>query len=104
MAYYLAKDEDSTDFERQRFEKDDGVTEPVPFHFVRDYVASKVEHDMSNEFLIVIDEGDTVQRPLLSSAHTPVPRAKGVYYKNIERKMFLKKKRANVSSLLLKFC
>lgn len=29
----------------------------------------------------------------------PIPRAKGAYYKNIERKMLLKKKRVNVSAL-----
>ena len=47
---------------------------------------------MPNEFLLVLydgDDGDAVTgKP---------PREKGAYYKNIERKMHLKKKRANVT-------
>ena len=55
----------------------------------------KVEQEVPNEFLLVLDDGDT------SSANGPTPsdalrRGKGAYYKNIERKMMLKKRRVNV--------
>ena len=62
------------------------------FQFVRDFETVKVEQEVPNEFLLVIEDGkdndDTGQRH----------RTKGAYYKNIERKMLLKKKRVNVSS------
>lgn len=65
------------------------MTKATPFQFVRDYETVKVEQEVPNEFLLVMDSGldeDGTQR-----------RAKGAYYKNIERKMLLKKKRVNVS-------
>ena len=62
------------------------------FHFVRDYETVKVEQEVPNEFLLVLDEGgDEVDAK-------GVPRPKGAYYKNIERKITLKKKRVNVSN------
>ena len=65
-------------------------TQPTAFHFVRDYETVKVEQEVPNEFLLVLDEGgDEVDAK-------GVPRPKGAYYKNIERKMLLKKKRVNV--------
>lgn len=67
------------------------MLQPTFFHFVRDYETVKVEQEVPNEFLLVLDEGtdefDSKRR---------VPRPKGAYYKNIERKMLLKKKRVNV--------
>ena len=110
LAYYLTKeDEDALQFKHDRLARspDDppeeevsflvasrGVlpTYPCPqpalFHFVRDYETVKVEQEVPNEFLLVLDEGldefDSKGRP------------KGAYYKNIERKMLLKKKRVNV--------
>lgn len=66
------------------------------FQFVRDYETVKVEQQVPNEFLLVLDDGES--EPALNGTGAP-PRMKGAYYKNIERKMILKKKRANVSSL-----
>ena len=64
--------------------------QPTMFHFVRDYETVKVEQEVPNEFVLVLDEG-------LGEYDTKsVPRLKGAYYKNIERKMLLKKKRVNV--------
>ena len=66
------------------------LLQPTLFHFVRDYETVKVEQEVPNEFLLVLDEGgDEVDAK-------GVPRPKGAYYKNIERKMLLKKKRLNV--------
>lgn len=53
---------------------------------MRDYETVKVEQEVPNEFLLVLDDGMSADSP----------RAKGAYYKNIERKMLLKKKRVNV--------
>ena len=61
------------------------------FHFVRDYETVKVEQEVPNEFLLVLDEG---------SDEFDNKRPKGAYYKNIERKMLLKKKRVNVCLFL----
>jgi len=55
---------------------------------VRDYETTKVEQEVPNEFLLVFDDGDR-------------ERQKGAYYKNIERKMFLKKRRTQVCDLNL---
>lgn len=55
----------------------------TPFHFVRDYETVKVEQEVPNEFLLLFD--DDSQPPTAN-------------YKNIERKIILKKKRVNVSS------
>ena len=54
----------------------------TPFHFVRDYETVKVEQEVPNEFLLLFD--DESQPPTAN-------------YKNIERKIILKKKRVNVS-------
>jgi len=62
------------------------------FHFVRDYETVKVEQEVPNEFLRVLYDGDDD-----TSLHSDgKAREKGAYYKNIERKMYLKKKRANI--------
>ena len=100
LAYYLTKeDEAALKFKQGRAARDPGDVsdgdEPTCFLFVRDYETVKVEQEVPNEFLLVLDEGldefDSKGRP------------KGAYYKNIERKMLLKKKRVNVcvSTLLL---
>lgn len=56
---------------------------------------------MPNEFLLVLHDGDAPETldDLTSGTEQKPARTKGAYYKNIERKMLLKKKRANVSSL-----
>jgi len=66
------------------------------FHFVRDYETVKVEQEVPNEFLLVLYDGDD-ERSWHPDRKT---KAMGAYYKNIERKMYLKKKRANVSIIL----
>ncbi|EIW58426.1 uncharacterized protein TRAVEDRAFT_167944 [Trametes versicolor FP-101664 SS1] len=89
LAYYLTKDdEDALEFKRNRLARspdDPPEDEPTHFHFVRDYETVKVEQEVPNEFLLVLDDGMSADPP----------RAKGAYYKNIERKMLLKKKRVN---------
>lgn len=113
LSYYLTqKDEDAIQFKQHRAEHmlqclaenpdDDEVENPVsvqtlptrgpfvdrisqvtPFLFVRDYETVKVEQEVPNEFLLLFD--DNSQPPTAN-------------YKNIERKIILKKKRVNVSS------
>ena len=51
---------------------------------------------MPNEFLLVLDEGTD---EFETDTKGGVPRPKGAYYKNIERKMLLKKKRVIVRPL-----
>jgi RNA polymerase II-associated factor 1 len=68
------------------------------FQFIRDYETVKIEQEVPNEFLLVLDDGgplpDVTPDGIDQSPHR---RGKGAYYKNIERKMILKKKRVNVS-------
>ena len=61
---------------------------------MRDYETVKVEQEVPNEFVLVLDEGS--DDPFDERPGGAPPRAKGAYYKNIERKMLLKKKRVNV--------
>jgi RNA polymerase II-associated factor 1 len=49
-----------------------------------------VEQEVPNEFLLVLDDGPD------NDLYGEGARKKGAYYKNIERKMQLKKKRAAV--------
>jgi RNA polymerase II-associated factor 1 len=58
---------------------------------VRDYEVVKVEQEVPNEFLLVFDEGDASSFITDGEA-----RRVGAYYKVIERKMLLKKKRTEV--------
>ena len=103
LAYYLTKeDEAALEFKQGRAARDPGDVsdgdEPTYFHFVRDYGTVKVEQEVPNEFLLVLDEGtDEFETDVRGGA----PRPKGAYYKNIERKMLLKKKRVNVRRILL---
>ena len=72
------------------------------FHFVRDYETVKVEQEVPNEFLLVLDDGaETGNGVDVKEGSGRERRGKGAYYKNIERKMILKKKRVNVRSLPL---
>lgn len=86
LAYYLTKDDaDALEFKNERLApKRSEENRTTAFHFVRDYETVKIEQEVPNEFLLVLDNGDT-------GKHVP-----GAYYKNIERKMTLKKKRMNV--------
>ncbi|KAJ7504164.1 RNA polymerase II-associated protein [Mycena galericulata] len=92
LAYYLtADDESAMKFKETRLAlapyEVPSEREETIFHFVRDYETVKVEQEVPNEFMLVIEDG--------ADADAPIPRAKGAYYKNIERKMLLKKKRVN---------
>ena len=63
---------------------------------MRDYETVKVEQEVPNEFLLVMYDGDPPEGIDDSLEDKPSHRGKGAFYKNIERKMHLKKKRANV--------
>jgi len=100
LAYYLTKEDDTAiEFKRARLARSPDAPEEeeaTPFHFVRDYETVKVEQEVPNEFLLVLDDGDAeVQDEDAGDSKPKEPRTKGAYYKNIERKMLLKKKRVN---------
>ena len=63
---------------------------------MRDYETVKVEQEVPNEFLLVLHDGEPPDKDEDDERPSHPPRAKGAYYKTIERKMQLKKKRANV--------
>lgn len=90
LAYYLTReDADALEFKEERLIPKKGEeNRTTAFHFVRDYETVKIEQEVPNEFLLVLDNGDTGER------------GPGAYYKNIERKMTLKKKRMNVCKSL----
>ncbi|KAF8159557.1 RNA polymerase II-associated protein [Crassisporium funariophilum] len=105
LAFYLTQDDESArKFKETRFglppyEVPENEEETI-FHFMRDYETVKVEQEVPNEFLLVLYDGDPPEDidDVLdtSSDRKPSRREKGAFYKNIERKMHLKKKRANV--------
>lgn len=63
------------------------------FHFVRDYETVKIEQDISNEYVLVFQGGEAGEEELFEDTEK---RPKAAYYKNLERKINLKKKRINV--------
>lgn len=68
---------------------------------MRDYETVKVEQEVPNEFLLVLSDGDPpIEIEDLDLEQKRTRREKGAYYKNIERKMHLKKKRVNVYMIL----
>ncbi|ESK97873.1 rna polymerase ii-associated protein [Moniliophthora roreri MCA 2997] len=100
LAYYLTPDDEMTlkfkdmRLSLQPYEVSENGEE-IEFRFVRDYETIKVEQDVSNEFLLVIDDGAKDESDdVFDDDDRPRHRVKGAYYKNIERKMTLKKKRA----------
>ncbi|KAH9041272.1 RNA polymerase II-associated [Lactarius pseudohatsudake] len=102
LTYYLTKDDDSAEqFKNSRadprgvdaLQEEEDATE---FHFVRDYEVVKVEQEVPNEFLLVFDEGergDIDYGDGDGDGSAGGVRPAGAYYKLIERKMLLKKKR-----------
>ncbi|KAJ2933140.1 hypothetical protein H1R20_g3941, partial [Candolleomyces eurysporus] len=102
LAYYLTKDDsDALDMKQARaslqpYEVPEEQEETI-FRFVRDYETVKVEQEVPNEFLLVLNDGDSEQDndDPFGEHIKPPPREKAAYYKNIERKMLLKKKRQN---------
>ncbi|KAG9312642.1 RNA polymerase II-associated [Chiua virens] len=97
LAYYITNDDDSAFEFKERRSQGAALKEEEPktttFHHWRDFETTKIEQEVPNEFLLVIDNGDT--QPNVSG--TGEERVKGAYYKNIERKMTLKKRRMNAS-------
>jgi RNA polymerase II-associated factor 1 len=63
-----------------------------------------VEQEVPNEFLLVLDTGVDSTPDDSDKTKSVSRRPKGAYYKNIERKMLLKKKRVNVGRLTSKLC
>jgi RNA polymerase II-associated factor 1 len=107
LAYYLTKDDASAlAFKKGRAlssssPSDDTQQLPIStaFHFVRDYETVKIEQEVQNEFLLVLDDGDrgVGEGSQVGEEGADIGRReKGAYYKDIERKMTLKKKRVNV--------
>ncbi|EJD43829.1 Paf1-domain-containing protein [Auricularia subglabra TFB-10046 SS5] len=99
LAYYLTRDDESSEKLKARRRGQLGDPSeaavdraPTQFHFVRDYETVKIEQDVPNEFLLVLDDGDLPPAHVGGSVAT---RPRGAYYKNIERKITLKKKRIN---------
>lgn len=63
---------------------------------MRDYEVVKVEQEVPNEFLLVFDDGDLTSSTTTNGLNDDETRRPGTYYKMIERKMLLKKKRTEV--------
>ncbi|KAH7101564.1 Paf1-domain-containing protein [Auriculariales sp. MPI-PUGE-AT-0066] len=99
LAYYLTQtDEDATLLKSRRHGQVDDPSYGVDstttaLHFVRDYETVKIEQEVPNEFVLVLDDGN--QAPAHIGDDPPQVRRPGAYYKNIERKIALKKKRVN---------
>jgi len=112
LAYYLTETDDAAiSFKASRAsksanplafldngidEEEDGEPKKTAFHFVRDYETVKIEQEVPNEFLLVLDDGTDAKVEGRGGK-----RGKGAYYKNIERKMILKKKRVNTHEAYL---
>ncbi|KAF8556690.1 Paf1-domain-containing protein [Imleria badia] len=98
LAYHLTKDDESAlEFKERRRNGASPAPEEEPkttaFQLWRDFETVKIEQEVPNEFLLVIDRGDT--QPNVSGSGEE--RLKAAYYKNIERKMTLKKRRTNAN-------
>ncbi|KAI6122331.1 RNA polymerase II-associated [Pisolithus croceorrhizus] len=95
LAYYLTDDDASAlALKASRLEAaplDSEEPKTTTFRYSRDYETVKIEQDVPNEFLLVLDDGSTLPK----AANGGIERTKAAYYKNIERKMTLKKKRLN---------
>ena len=63
---------------------------------MRDYEVVKVEQEVPNEFLLVFDDGGSSSPTTTNGLKDSEARRAGAYYKLIERKMLLKKKRTEV--------
>ncbi|KAH9976064.1 RNA polymerase II-associated [Russula compacta] len=101
LTYYLTKEDDAAEQFKDSRADPRGIEslqeeeEATDFHFVRDYEVVKVEQEVPNEFLLVFDDGDitSTSSPNGLSGESGEARRAGAYYKAIERKMLLKKKR-----------
>ncbi|KAH9990926.1 RNA polymerase II-associated [Russula vinacea] len=99
LTYYLTKDDDSAELFKDSRADARGIDslqeeeEATEFHFVRDYEVVKVEQEVPNEFLLVFDDGGSSSPTTTNGLKDSEARRAGAYYKLIERKMLLKKKR-----------
>jgi RNA polymerase II-associated factor 1 len=115
ISFYLPADDADAEAFKARRRAPVLTNETTDFEFQRDYESAKIENDISNEFLVVIDDGPTLNAdgtPVLTG-HTGASngvngtsevhegRQKGAYYKAVERKIVLKKKPVIVSVGLL---
>lgn len=95
LSYYLTEADDAAlAFQDARMSVPPYEVPPdsyTKFDFVRDYETTKVEQDIQNEFILNIDDDDDAP----GTKPGQLSRGKGAYYKNIERKMTLNKRRAN---------
>ena len=115
LAYFLPKeDEEAVRFVETRRSGDNSevshvwqalpsalrliFTQETIFSFMRDYETVKIEQDVTNEFLLAFDDGEDGVKP---EEGPKSERKKGAYYKNVERKIMLKKRRAVVRSFSL---
>ncbi|KIY44969.1 hypothetical protein FISHEDRAFT_24425, partial [Fistulina hepatica ATCC 64428] len=105
LAYYLCPDDEAAEkFNRLRlsvppYQVPSG-DEAIEFNFQREYETAKIEAEVPNEFLLVLDGGDAEHDRKPSAEfgrhYTPLPRRKAAYYTTIERKVMLRKRRALV--------
>ncbi|KAI0306111.1 RNA polymerase II-associated [Multifurca ochricompacta] len=106
LTYYLTKDDAAAEEFKESRADPRGIDalqeeeEATEFHFVRDYEVVKVEQEVPNEFLLVFDDGDlslsftaSASNGIIDGNSDGDERRAGAYYKMIERKMLLKKKR-----------
>ncbi|KAG9012145.1 hypothetical protein FRB93_002288 [Tulasnella sp. JGI-2019a] len=93
LSYYITKtDEEAAEYKERRRLTDrlpEDEEKTTAFQLTRDYETSKVEQDVANEFLLVLDDADPETKGL-TSAHD----YRGAYYSIIQRKITLRKKRA----------
>lgn len=112
LSYYLTPEDGETElyqshreiaYDRSARERTKGKIddeEPIPapkvaFHFVRDYETVKIDMEVPNEFLLMLDSGEGTDPSTLSGdGMSEIP--KGAFYKNIERKYVLRKKKRQI--------
>ncbi|GJJ11167.1 hypothetical protein Clacol_005399 [Clathrus columnatus] len=94
LAYYLTKEDPPAELLKDSRSLGESRNLVTSFYWVRDYETVKIEQDVPNEFLLVLDDGDL---PPLRRTEDGIfeRRSRGAYYKNIERKITLKKRRVN---------
>lgn len=113
ISFYLPPEDEAAEaFKARRRTPASALTnETTDFEFQRDYESAKIENDIANEYLVVLDEGPGLNAdgtPVLSghtgesngvngTAGTHEGRRQGAYYKGVERKIVLKKKPVIVS-------
>jgi len=110
LAYYLTKeDEEAIEFKQKR-QTELGLAPADPddptlgeddhpsmsFHWARDYETARIEQDVEKEFLLVFHEQD--EDEALPRERPTARDVRGAYYTPIQRKITLKKRRANVSA------